>query len=94
MRGWIQQRSERSAPWRARYYGADGRERSKSFERKIDAERWLSAQLAKLDRGEWVDPDLGKVHGRNTRISCSPVAGTSPHAPSKLTERAMLAPLP
>jgi len=61
MRGWIQQRSERSAPWRARYYGADGRERSKSFERKTDAERWLSAQLAKLDRGEWVDPDLGKV---------------------------------
>lgn len=61
MRGWIQHRPGRSKQWRARYYGIDGRERSKSFDRKIDAERWLSAQLVKLDRGEWVDPDLGKV---------------------------------
>ena len=61
MRGWIQHRTDRSAPWRARYYGLDGRERSKSFARKIDAERWLSSELAKLDRGEWVDPEMGKV---------------------------------
>jgi hypothetical protein len=61
MRGWIQHRPDRSKQWRARYYGLDGRERSKSFDRKIDAERWLSAQLVKLDRGEWVDPDLGRV---------------------------------
>ena len=61
MRGWIQHRPDRSKHWRARYYGLDGRERSKSFARKIDAERWLSAQLVKLDRGEWVDPDLGRV---------------------------------
>ncbi len=61
MRGWIQHRPDRSTPWRARYYGLDGRERSKSFDRKIDAERWLSAQLVKLDRGEWVDPALGRV---------------------------------
>ena len=94
MRGWVQQRSDRSAQWRARYYGADGRERSRSFERKIDAERWLSAQLAKLDRGEWVDPDLGKVPWSEYSVSCSPVADTSPRVPSKLIERAMLAPLP
>jgi hypothetical protein len=61
MRGWIQHRPDRSKQWRARYYGLDGRERSKSFDRKIDAEHWLSAQLVKLDRGEWVDPDLGRV---------------------------------
>ena len=61
MRGWVQHRPGRSAPWRARYYGLDGRERSKSFGRKVDAERWLTAQLAKLDRGEWVDPRLGAI---------------------------------
>lgn len=61
MRGWIQHRPDRSTPWRARYYGLDGRERSKSFDRKTDAERWLSAQLVKLDRGEWVDPKLGSI---------------------------------
>ena len=61
MRGSIQHRPDRPSQWRARYYGLDGRERSKSFARKIDAERWLSAQLAKLDRGEWVDPEHGRV---------------------------------
>ena len=32
----------RSNSWRARYYGPDGRQRSKSFPRKAYAERWLS----------------------------------------------------
>lgn len=27
--------------WRARYRGPDDRERSKTFERRVDAERWL-----------------------------------------------------
>ncbi len=39
----------------------DGRERSRSFGRRIDAERWLTDELARLDRGEWVDPDLGRI---------------------------------
>lgn len=57
MRGSIQHRPDRLAPWRARYRGPDGRLHSKSFDRKIDAERWLRATLAKLDRGEWVAPE-------------------------------------
>ncbi len=61
MRGSIQHRPDRPSPWRARYWDVDGRQRSKSFERKIDAERWLSAQLTKLDRGEWVNPEQGRV---------------------------------
>jgi len=28
----------------------------KTFERKRDAERWLSAQAAAIDRGEFIDP--------------------------------------
>lgn len=43
------------------YRGPDGRERSKSFDRKGDAERWARAELAKLDRGDWTDPQLGQV---------------------------------
>jgi integrase len=52
---------DRPSPWRARYLGADGRQRSRSFERKVDAERWLREELAKIDRGLWVDPAAGDV---------------------------------
>lgn len=49
----------RAGNWIARHVGPDGRERSKSFRRKLDAERYLaSAEVGKL-RGEWVDPKLG-----------------------------------
>src|SRR6266516_3936661 len=47
--------------WRARYRGPDRRERSKTFARKVDAERFLTTiEGAKL-RGEWVDPGLGRT---------------------------------
>ncbi len=48
-------------PWRAVYRDAAGRQRSRTFERKVDAERWLRGELGALDRGEWVDPGAGKV---------------------------------
>ena len=48
--------------WRARYRDPAGRERSKSFARKVDAERFLVAiEDAKL-RGAYVDPAAGRVH--------------------------------
>ena len=47
--------------WRARYRDPAGRERSKSFTRKVDAERFLvSIEDAKL-RGAYVDPAAGRV---------------------------------
>jgi integrase len=61
MRGTVQYRPDRRARWRARYRGPDRREHSRSFDRKIDAERWLRTELAKLDRGQWVDPDQGNI---------------------------------
>ena len=61
MSGSIDHRPDRPAPSRARYRGPDGRQQSKSFDRKIDAERCLRAELAKLDRGQWVDPDHGSI---------------------------------
>ena len=51
----------RGSAWRARYYGPDGRERSKSFKRKGDAERWLSQQQSFIAQGDWTDPALGRV---------------------------------
>jgi hypothetical protein len=48
--------------WRARYRDPSGRERSKSFARKVDAERFLRHVEADLVRGQWVDPH----HGRTT----------------------------
>lgn len=47
--------------WRARYRGPDGRERNRTFDRKIDAERFLTTVESDMLRGEWVDPDRGKV---------------------------------
>ena len=46
--------------WRARYRGPDGRERSKTFERRSDAERWVASMQMSKARGEWVDPALGR----------------------------------
>ena len=47
--------------WRARYRDPAGRERSKSFTRKVDAERFLvSIEDAKL-RGAYVDPAAGRI---------------------------------
>ncbi len=47
--------------YRARYQAPDGRWRSKTFDRKIDARRWLTNELSKLARGDWVDPRAGEV---------------------------------
>lgn len=44
--------------WQARYRGPDGRERARNFDRKVDAERWLTQTEAAKLRGEWVDPRL------------------------------------
>lgn len=42
--------------WRARYRAPDGRERSKTFSRRVDAERWLSGIETAVSEGTWIDP--------------------------------------
>jgi len=59
--GWIRKRQDRPSPWRAGYRGPAGREHSRSFERKVDAERWLRGELQKVDLGIWVDPEAGNI---------------------------------
>lgn len=44
-----------------RYRGPDGRERSQTFDRRVDAERWLAGVTVSTAKGEWIDPALGRV---------------------------------
>ena len=55
----------RGASWVARYRGPDGRERSKTFDRKTDAERFLTATESAKLRGEWVDPQQSRTRFRD-----------------------------
>jgi integrase len=60
--GWVEDRRGRTGRrWRARYRGPDGRVRSRSFDRKVDADRWIHTQLVRIDRGDWTDPAAGDV---------------------------------
>lgn len=47
--------------WQARYRGPDGRERTRTFTRKVDADAWLAGNTVALRRQEWVDPDAGRI---------------------------------
>ncbi len=47
--------------WRARYRAPNGNERSRTFSRRVDAERWLAEMEVAKGRGEWIDPRLGRT---------------------------------
>lgn len=47
--------------WRARYRDGTGRERTKQFARKIDAQRWLTETSHSLAEGKYVDPQAGRI---------------------------------
>jgi len=59
MAGWI--RRTHSGRYQARYRTPGGRTRSKTFDRRKDAEKWLRRELAQIDRGDWIDPDAGTL---------------------------------
>lgn len=47
--------------WRARYRDGSGRERTKQFVRKVEAQRWLSETSQALHDGRYVDPRAGRI---------------------------------
>ena len=47
--------------WLARYDAPDGRARSKTFARKLDAERFLATVETDKLRGTYLDPDAGRM---------------------------------
>lgn len=59
--GSIRKRPDRAKPYQARYWGPDQRQHSKSFRRRTDAKRWLTAEEGSADRGEWTDPRSGRM---------------------------------
>jgi integrase len=57
----IEDRRSQGRGWRVRYRDPASRERSRSFRRRVDAEKFLiSIESAKL-RNEWVDPHLAST---------------------------------
>ena len=47
--------------WRARYRDPNGRELSKTFARRADAERFLALTEADKAHGSWIDPAAGRT---------------------------------
>jgi integrase len=47
-----------SSKWQVRYIDPAGRERSKTFRRKVDAEKYLIHIEAQKQRAEWINPEL------------------------------------
>jgi integrase len=51
----------RDTAWKSRYRDPQGRQRSKTFARKHDAERFLATIVTDMGRGEWIDPRRSRV---------------------------------
>lgn len=47
--------------WRARYRDEADKEHARHFDRKVDAQRWLDEETAKLVTGTWVNPKRAKI---------------------------------
>lgn len=47
--------------YEVRLRGIDGKERSRTFRTKKDAERYRRSQLTAMEQGVWVDPRAGKI---------------------------------
>lgn len=58
-------RAGRGRRWRARHVTDDGRERTRSFDRKVDAQRWLDEQTTAVVTGQYVEPGAGKITFRD-----------------------------
>lgn len=54
-------RDTRDGRWLARWRDPAGRQRKKSFARKVDAQRWLDQLAAEMHRGHYIDPAAAKV---------------------------------
>jgi hypothetical protein len=57
----IRRRPGRPSPWEAVYRDPSGRQQTRAFRRKVDAQRWLDEQTAAIVTGHYVSPDAVKV---------------------------------
>lgn len=56
--GWVWKQGR---AWRGAYRDEANKQHTKSFQRQVDAKRWIATEEAKVVRGDWVDPAAGKV---------------------------------
>ena len=56
-----------SGRWQVRYRDPDSRERSRTFTRRVDADRFAATVTADVVRGEYIDPRQGKVTRHRVR---------------------------
>jgi integrase len=54
--------------WRPRYRDAEGKEHSRHFARKADAQRWLDEVTTSIVTGTYVDPQAGRVTFRDFAV--------------------------
>ena len=47
--------------WQARYTAPDGRERTRRFRRKVDAQTWIEVNGGDVARGDWLDPADARI---------------------------------
>ena len=74
--------------WRARYRDGTGREHSRHFMRKVDAQSWLDQVTTAVVTGQYVDPKAGKTTLRSYAAGweAAQVAG---EATTRLTDNAL-----
>lgn len=65
--------------WRARYRDPNGKEHSRHFDRKVDAQRWLDEVTASVITGQYVDPRSAK---KPFREFAEEWRRSQPHRPS------------
>ncbi|MBD0740553.1 tyrosine-type recombinase/integrase [Streptomyces sp. CBMA29] len=65
--------------WRARYRDPNGKEHSRHFDRKVDAQRWLDEVTASVLTGQYVDPKSAK---RPFKEYAEQWRSSQPHRPS------------
>ena len=56
----VKRRANRGGKWEVRYRDPDGKQRTKSFERKTDADKFAATTTADIVRGTYVDPNAGR----------------------------------
>lgn len=49
-------KAAKGSKWKARYRDPSGRDRRKTFDRRIDAERFLERVGSNMQTGDWIDP--------------------------------------
>lgn len=57
----VKRRPNRGNRWEVRYRDPAGKQRSRLFERKVDAERFAATTTADMVRGTYVDPTAGRT---------------------------------